>query len=166
MLNNSKNQLKQKIHIVKCNFSSPSKSLEDNQNLKENLKNNKINFLNLWIGDLIKIISFNGEWCFGYRLEEPEKRGIFPSIFVQEMINNNVEENKNVAEKEVGRLAGDISEALKVFFGENNFLRFTLKIRKFSLCLKIFFLIFNMLENLIGYKILNKFWKNERMNEY
>uniref|UniRef100_A0A1I8BJQ7 Uncharacterized protein n=1 Tax=Meloidogyne hapla TaxID=6305 RepID=A0A1I8BJQ7_MELHA len=121
MLNNSKNQLKQKIHIVKCNFSSPSKSLEDNQNLKENLKNNKINFLNLWIGDLIKIISFNGEWCFGYRLEEPEKRGIFPSIFVQEMINNNVEENKNVAEKEVGRLAGDISEALKEWIERTKF---------------------------------------------
>uniref|UniRef100_A0A914MV19 SH3 domain-containing protein n=1 Tax=Meloidogyne incognita TaxID=6306 RepID=A0A914MV19_MELIC len=142
MLSNTNTQFEQKTYVVICNFSSPSTSLEDNENLKENLKNeikiqqnsSKINFLNLFIGDLIKIISFNGEWCFGYRLEEPEQRGIFPSIFVQEiMINNNnkiqtffnVGEGKNIInltdEKEVGRLACDISEALKEWIERTKF---------------------------------------------
>ncbi|KAF7634190.1 hypothetical protein Mgra_00006368 [Meloidogyne graminicola] len=80
-------EITQKYFVVICNFLNPSTSTEDNENKiskKDLLKNTEnsqkisINFLNFWIGDFVKIISFNGEWCFGYRLEEPEKQGIFP----------------------------------------------------------------------------------------
>lgn len=41
-----------------------------------------VRLLPLWIGDLVQVCASNGEWCFGWRLEEPEMLGLFPRLHI------------------------------------------------------------------------------------
>uniref|UniRef100_A0A0N5C857 SH3 domain-containing protein n=1 Tax=Strongyloides papillosus TaxID=174720 RepID=A0A0N5C857_STREA len=50
--------------------------------LNKSPQNFQVPYLNFFMGERLRIISCNGDWCYGYLDEDPEIKGIFPSNYI------------------------------------------------------------------------------------
>jgi hypothetical protein len=105
--------------LVICNY-LPSEetrrifAANNSNNTTNNYAN--VDLLPLWIGDLVRVVASQGHWCFGYRLQESEKRGLFPraNVIQHELPPTKTERKNEPNESEAEQLAVEIGEAVKV----------------------------------------------------
>lgn len=88
-------------YIVTCNFIPSEAHL-----------NEDISYLQLWIGDRVKIIAAHGAWCYGHVIDRPNKNGLFPSEYVKEIRKFSNTKTLNDARQ----IIAEITEALKVWW--------------------------------------------------
>lgn len=90
-------------YIVICNFSC----LESDKEI------NGVQFLSLWIGELVKIIAVNGDWCYGYYENQIEQIGLFPKSHIHAIGTNTLLTNINT---EANKIILEIKETIKIWW--------------------------------------------------
>jgi hypothetical protein len=125
-----KHYKKQQEFLVVSNF-IPSQKQKDQLIANPLLSNSSSNsssssssnaccsLLPLWMGDLVEVFGTKGDWCFGRRLEEPNKFGLFPRSHIQiiqaktsaEIVGNRGGCSGKI---ETEKIAKEIGQAVKV----------------------------------------------------
>lgn len=124
------------IYIVLCNFSY----LEQDKEL------NGVRFLPLWIGERVKIIAENGNWCYGYYENQVELIGLFPKSHIQEIGTNSL-----LINTEANQIITEITETVKIWWScvkKNYVNEYTLKkSEQFIQCIKDLMIIRNKISS-------------------